>query len=60
MNEKRELKIQLRDNREKRKQNKLRREELKADADRLREERKNLLEKAEKMGIVVGKKPQAA
>jgi len=58
ISEKKEIRQLLRDNRAQRRQLKTRRESLKADANRLREERKVLLEKADKLGIVLGKKRQ--
>jgi len=60
ISEKKEIRQLLRDNRAQRRQLKTRRESLKADANRLREERKVLLEKADKLGIVLGKKRQKA
>jgi len=60
ISEKKEIRQLLRDNRAQRRQLKTRRESLKADANRLRDERKVLLEKADKLGIVLGKKRQKA
>jgi len=60
ISEKKELRQLLKDNRAQRRQLKGRREELKADATRLRSERKLLLEKADKLGIKLGKKNQKA
>ena len=55
ISEKKEIRLLLRDNRVQRQQLKTRREELKKDTARLREERKLLMEKAEKLGIQFGK-----
>lgn len=60
ISEKKEIRLLLRDNRVQRQQLKTRREELKKDTARLREERKLLMEKAEKLGIQFGKKNQKA
>jgi len=50
------IKLQLRANRIKRKELKQQREELKATAQQLREERASLINKAKSLGIQIGKK----